>query len=528
MRYFSSYGPVKRNEHFYVHRTNLINHTYQQLMGNNSSKDGHYITVWAPRQTGKTWIMQEVFDKIKQNDSYEIVFMDMQSAKEIKTDNDILEFFIKKLKKKIGRDLPEIKQWQYLDEIYEKQFFPKPLILILDEFDSLKEEFINKFANVFRTIYISRASQHPMNSNEKDYMLHGLALIGIRSVLGIENITGSPFNIQRSIKIPNFDQNEITFLFNEYTKESGQTIEQDVVQKIYNEFKGQPGLTCWFGELLTEQYNEHPDQYITMKDFRKAYALALHVLPNNNVTNIISKSKVSPYKDRLLELFKTDEIMHFSFDEPVLTYLYMTGIIDYDRQESNEIWVKFQSPFIQKRLFHYFSKDIFNTMGQLMDPFTPIDEIISTDHMDIKALIKLYENYLSKNKDWLFKDVPRRNDLRIYEAVYHFNFYMFLNNIIKSEGQVYPEFPTGNGKVDLFIQYHHKKYAIELKSFSNLRDYNIAIIKAQKYAQQLNLTEISLVFFIDSISDNNREQFEKTIFDEQTGIAVNSIFVAFQ
>jgi predicted AAA+ superfamily ATPase len=32
----------------------------QQLLGDDPNKGGHYITIWAPRQTGKTWIMQEV------------------------------------------------------------------------------------------------------------------------------------------------------------------------------------------------------------------------------------------------------------------------------------------------------------------------------------------------------------------------------------------------------------------------------------------------------------------------------------
>ena len=38
------------------------------------------------------------------------------------------------------------------------------------------------------------------------YLLHGLALVGVRAVLGIDSDRGSPFNVQRSLHVPNLDQ----------------------------------------------------------------------------------------------------------------------------------------------------------------------------------------------------------------------------------------------------------------------------------------------------------------------------------
>jgi len=65
MRKFSSYGPVEPELYYYVPRQALVDFAYQQLLGDNPNKGGHYITVWAPRQTGKTWIMREVFFKLQ-------------------------------------------------------------------------------------------------------------------------------------------------------------------------------------------------------------------------------------------------------------------------------------------------------------------------------------------------------------------------------------------------------------------------------------------------------------------------------
>ncbi|MCP4108110.1 MAG: hypothetical protein GY749_21615, partial [Desulfobacteraceae bacterium] len=55
MRKFSSYGPVDTDLHYYVPRKELVDRAYTQLKGVIPDKGGHYITVWAPRQTGKTW-----------------------------------------------------------------------------------------------------------------------------------------------------------------------------------------------------------------------------------------------------------------------------------------------------------------------------------------------------------------------------------------------------------------------------------------------------------------------------------------
>jgi hypothetical protein len=45
MRRFSSYGPIDKELHYYVSRQELIEGAFQQLLGNDPNKGGHYITV---------------------------------------------------------------------------------------------------------------------------------------------------------------------------------------------------------------------------------------------------------------------------------------------------------------------------------------------------------------------------------------------------------------------------------------------------------------------------------------------------
>ena len=525
MRSFSSYGLIDTNSNFYAPREELINKTMHQIIGDHT-KGGHYITIWAPRQTGKSTLMHQVVQQIKQRNDFEVGMISLQSAKNDKTDADVFKTLHIELSIAFQKEFEVIQEWKYLFRLFSKAYFKKPLILIIDEFDALNEDFINKFANEFRNIYLQRQGQKKLESFDKSCLLHGLALIGMRSVLGIENVKGSPFSVQRSVYIPNLTCDEVKYIYRWYEKESKQKIDPEVIDRIYYEFRGQPGLTCWFGELLTEEYNNDNSHQITKKQFDYVYSEAINVLPNNNILNIISKVKQLPYRDYVLKLFQTTERINFRYDNNYINYLYMNGIIDIEK-EALKKFIRFSSPFVQKRLFSYFSDNLFDEPGQLVPPFTKIEHVITKDRLNVKNLIKLYESYLHKNKNWLLKDAPRRKDLRIFEAVYHFSLYMYLHRfLIPKQGQVWPEFPTGNGKIDLLIKYANQLYGIELKSYTDESAYHDAIEKAAKYAVQLDIKKISLVFFVDVIDDSIREKYEIEHVTPDTGIKVEIVFIA--
>ncbi len=82
-----------------------------------------------------------------------------------------------------------------------------------------------------------------------------------------------------------------------------------------------------------------------------------------------------------------------------------------------------------------------------------------------------------------------------------------------------PEFPTGNGKVDLIIKFEGRMHAVEVKSYTDERGYN-HVLQASRYGKQLKLSEISLVFFVEAIDDANRAKYEKDYTDEETGVKV--------
>ena len=354
-----------------------------------------------------------------------------------------------------------------------------------------------------------------------------MALIGVRTVLGVENVKGSPFNVQRSLHIPNLTHDEVVELFNGYQEESGQSIESEVVERIWSEFQGQPGLTGWFGELLTETYNKATGKPITIDLFEEVYAAAINLLPNNNILNLISKAKQEPYKSFVLELFQTRTKVKFTYDDPIINFLYMNGVISVEEVSMSENNVKFPCSYTQKRLFNYFARELYHEMDRLSDPFEDLSGTITEETLNIPQLLRRYERYLQENQELVLKHAPRRrDDLRVYEAVFHFHIYLYLTSFLRSyDAQVQPEFPTGNGQIDLLIRHAGQLFGLELKSFANQRSYRKALIQAAKYGQQLGVTSIWLVLFIETVDETNRKRFEIDYMDDETGVTVIPRFV---
>ena len=521
MRKFSSYGPIVNTSEFYAPREELIEKAYNNLVGENPQKGGHYFTVWAPRQSGKTWLMQQILHRLQQDPRFNVLKINLETLKNSKDVGYIIDTITFYIGQGLQKNFTGINDLRKFQEIFNRNVMDKPLILILDEFDALAEEGINTIVSAFRNIYIHRRDEMDKTTGEKTYLLHGVALIGVRSVLGIENQKGSPFNVQRSVHVSNLTYEEVAGMFKWYEKESGQAVEKQVIDALYDEMRGQPGLTCWFGELLTETYNPDPKKPISMFNFNEAYSAATHILPNNNIMNLISKVNKPPYDEIVIEYFKTGEKIEFNFDKPDINYLYMNGVIDLEKADDGKYYLRFSCPFVQKRIFNYFSDRFFNYLGPLIHPFDAMEDAVDKENLYIPNIIKRYQAYLTKNQGVFFKNVPRRkDDLRIYEAIYHFNLYRYLYDLLKSwEVEVVPHFPTGNGKIDLILRYKGKIYALELKSFKNMNLHEKGIEQAAEYGRQMGLQEVAFLVFVE-VTPEEAKQLEKVVGKNGVNVTV--------
>jgi len=346
--------------------------------------------------------------------------------------------------------------------------------------------------------------------------------------LGIDNKTGSPFNIQKSIHIPNLTFEEVKQMYDDYQREWEQPIEPEVVERLFYETNGQPGLVSWFGELMVEKYNKDYPKTIGMDNWDEVFLMGSQAEPNNTVMNLISKACDLEFRDTLIELFDTTKKIDFSFDKPLLNQLYMNGVIQFEQSTDTKkgLFAKFSSPFVQKRLFNRFASELYPGLGQIIKPFENINHIYDGKTLNINNLLKRFELYLHQNKTWLLRDAPRRkSDLQIYEANFQFILYGWLNNFLYRLASVIPEFPTGNGKIDILIQCEEQLFGLELKSFTNIYLLQKGIAQAAQYAKQLKLSEIYLVIFIEAIDTENRTAIEIEHLDPETCVKVYPQFI---
>jgi hypothetical protein len=495
MRTFSSYGPVDPTEHFAVERRELVEECVAQLVGN-PDKGGHYVTLWAPRQTGKTWLMRRAIEEVRARygDRFVVGHLTLQGALQQGDDETTLFRLVPELFR-VGFSIEPAApaDWAGWRRLFARQggAFDRPLILLLDEFDSLPQPVIDRLVSVFRTMYLDRGG----------YVLHGLALIGVRAALGVDSARGSPFNVQRSLRVPNLTRDEVVELFRQYQAESGQDVAPEVVQRVFDVTRGQPGLVSWFGELCTEKYNPGPGTPITAATFEHVYARACDAELNNTVLNLVQKAR-TPYPNEVVALF-TDPNVPFSMDVDWCSYLYMNGILDEaPRPDGDGLVCRFASPFIQRRLFAALTGDMFGHKGPILaiEVGDTLADVFTPGGLSVPPLLARYRGYLRRLKargidPWA--EQPRRADLHLTEAVGHFHLYAWLGNAVGRRVVISPEFPTGNGKVDLVLRTRDGHLGlVEVKSFVDMAELAEGRAQAAGYAKKLGLDTVTLAVFV--------------------------------
>jgi len=415
---------------------------------------------------------------------------------------------------------PVVKTWKQFAQLFSKRkgLWDRPLILLIDEVDTIPLSLIDWMVAQFRELYL----------NPQNNWLHGLALVGVRAVLGIESKLGSPFNIQKSLKVPNLTPEEVTDLYDQYQNESGQKIEPTVVEQVYQTTQGQPGLVSWFGELLTETYN--PGTLIDMETWKIVWQNARFVEPNNTVMNLIAKAREPEYQQFLIKLFGNNNIP-FSCHRPVCNYLYLHGIIkpfSITFPELGKI-CRFTSPFIQDCLYYALTDEIIGSERHILplDPLDELTDVFASTSLNLPALLTRYKDYLARLRaqninPWI--DLPRRKtDLHLIEAVGHFHLFSWLRDAVREDCIVSPEFPAGSGQVDIHLRCGTQRGIIEIKSFVKHSQIKSAQDQAADYAKHLSLDRVTVALFIPVLDETVLEKLSSQVV--LNGVEVNVVAI---
>ncbi|PNK03574.1 polyketide biosynthesis operon protein CyrO, partial [Cylindrospermopsis raciborskii S07] len=128
---------------------------------------------------------------------------------------------------------------------------PLPLVVFLDEIDSLEDQTLISILRQLRAGYPNRPQGFP----------HSVGLIGMRDVRdykvksgGSERLnTSSPFNIKaESLTLSNFSFTDVQNLYEQHTTATGQVFTPEAVQQAYYLTDGQPWLVNALARQATQ------------------------------------------------------------------------------------------------------------------------------------------------------------------------------------------------------------------------------------------------------------------------------------
>jgi len=145
MRKFHSYGPVDSTQHFSVPRRTLVEQCRNQLV-DKPEKGGHYFTIWAPRQSGKTWLMRQVREEIKQlyGDQFTVFDFSLGNLRGL-TEKHLADQNSEELPNSLSGILefhlpghPIVKTWEEFSQLFSREggLWDRPVILLIDESDT--------------------------------------------------------------------------------------------------------------------------------------------------------------------------------------------------------------------------------------------------------------------------------------------------------------------------------------------------------------------------------------------------------
>ena len=241
----------------------------------------------------------------------------------------------------------------------------------------------------------------------------------------------------------------------------------------------------------------------------------------NTVLNLVKKAG-GEYRNHVLELFAKSDI-RFALDTDWCNYLYLNGIID-AKTEINESGEEvsvcfFSSPFIQQRLYNALTADVVGEHLPIpaLDPLDDLADVFEGSEMNLPAFLERYKAYLKRLKakglnPW--KDQPRRSDMHLTEYVGHFHLYSWLQSAVGRRCVISPEFPTGNGRVDLHLKCGDRRGIIEVKSFRDLSEMRNSKTQASRYAAKLGIDSVTIALFVQSDDEDVLKQLsEQTVID---------------
>ncbi len=471
MKTFGTYGPVNPQENYVVSRTEELADFISRV------KQGRYIVIFAPRQTGKTTFFQWALDSLAADTSE--TYFPIELNFEVYEDYTASDFYAS-LYKRIYEEIkcvfqkrgiaPSQALSQFLedtkltDHVAMLEFFQEfanflegeKLVFIIDEFDGIPSDAVNGFLHAFRNIYVQRSMRK---------CPYSIGIVGVKDITQLNlNRSISPFNIQDEFTLSNFTLEQVHELLAQYTDEVGQAFAPEVTEALYKQTGGQPFLVNRFAQILTEEMDIPKTEMLTMTHFSEAHT-EIREEDNANLMHLMTNiHKDFRFKNILMEIVSYERGVRFNPRREIISQLATYGVIG----KGSDGMCRIVNPIYHYCILQAFKPEI---NGLEQEYFTEninfLDYLTPTRQINMELLLDNFRAFIAR-AGFRILQVPETPKEYVGQDL----LYAYLDQFISLiGGTMYLEVQTGRGRMDLVIFHNAKKYIVETKIWEGPRSY---------------------------------------------------------
>ncbi len=353
----------------------------------------------------------------------------------------------------------------------------KPVVLFLDEIDALVDDSLISVLRQLRAGYPQRPDGFPQS----------MALIGMRDVRDykaklrpdIDSLgTASPFNVKvESIRLRDFDHDEVRRLYFQHTTETGQGFTDEAVDLAFELTQGQP----WLVNALAYQacFRDVTDRSIAITAAHISHARDVLIERRDTHLDSLVARLQEPMVRRIIEPILTGEaVFDPAFDDD-FSFVKDLGLVAYRKG----------NPAIANPIYQEIIPRVLSSHVQAGIALEPAWFVADDDGLDIAKLIDGFLDFWREHGEVLLQGMP------YHEAAPHLVFMAYLQRVVNADGRVERELAVGTGRADLVVERGPRRDVIELKLARAYKGLERGLEQVSRYAKRLGRDRGYLIIF---------------------------------
>lgn len=484
MRFFNIAGPCKPDIHYMLPAAVRLPEVHRLI-----DQQGYFV-LHAPRQTGKTTTMLALAQELTASGHYVAALVSMEVGAAFNDDPGAAE-------PAILDSWRDMASWQLPVELQPPRWptvaagqrigaalttwaraAPRPLVLFLDEIDTLQDDALISVLRQLRAGYAGRPQAFPWS----------LALIGLRDVRDYKMAAGSstrlntasPFNIKvRSLTLQNFTAPEVTALYQQHADETGQPFTPEAMQHAFELTQGQPWLVNALAYVITEELLSQSTVPILVAHVDQAKEILI--------------ARQDTHLDRLAERLREPRVRQII--EPMLAGRTLGDVPPDDIRFVLDLGLCRMEPVGGLVIANPIYREVLPSV-LAGTPLASLPRIQPTwlhpdGRLDPERLLQAFLAFWRQHGQPLLGSAP------YHEIAPHLVLMAFLHRVANAGGTLEREYAIGSGRMDLCLRYGPDTLAMELKVWSDGQGdpLNAGLAQLDGYLSGLGLETGWLVIF---------------------------------